>query len=135
VRDRTPRSLILVLDENLSGKIILAGLRTRGLAIRAQTEFMAKGIDDATVLRAMAQHPDCCLLTRDSDFRRHPTTRQVLLECGIGVFVITAQKHRTGDDLVELIARAWPRMQTFLDHHDPPFVATVHADGRVTAGP
>lgn len=131
MRDRTPGSVTLVLDENLSGRRILDGLREREIPVLAQTSLMERGLPDEAVLQALAGHPDCYLLTKDSDFHRHPAVKQALLQHGIGAFVITAHKNRTAPELVDLVARAWPHIQRFADRHARPFVAKILADGRV----
>jgi predicted nuclease of predicted toxin-antitoxin system len=123
--------VILLLDENLSGRRILEGLLAHGIPVQAQTELMPRGIPDDEVLQNLAGHPGCCLLTKDSDFHRHPAVRQALLLHGIGAFVITAHKDKTATELVRLIAKAWPRMQRFTDRHRRPFMAKILADGRV----
>ncbi len=131
MRDRTPGGLTLVLDENLSGRRILDGLRQHGIPVAAQTDLMPRGIPDEQVLQALAGHPDCCLLTKDSDFHRHPAVREALREHGIGAFVITAHKNKTAPELVELVAKAWPHIRRFAELHQCPFVAKILADGRV----
>ena len=109
----------------------LDGLRQPGIPAAAQTDFMERGLPDEAVLQALAGHPDCYLLTKDSDFHRHPAVRQALLQHGVGAFVITAHKNRTAPELVELVAKAWPHIRRFAELHQRPFVAKILADGRV----
>ena len=131
MRNRTPGRVILVLDENLSGRSILDGLRKHGIEVLAQTELMPRGIPDEEVLRILSGRVDCYLLTKDSDFHHHPTVKQALLQHGIGAFVITAHKNKTGPELVEMIAKAWRRIQRFAEQHPRPFAAKILADGHV----
>jgi predicted nuclease of predicted toxin-antitoxin system len=131
VRDRADRRLILLLDENLSGHRIVEGLTALGIPVKPQTDIMARGIPDEEVLKALAQHPDCYLLTKDSDFHKKPMIKHALIEHGVGAFVITAHKNKTAGDLSALIGKAWHRIQRFAEKHDRPFVAKILADGRV----
>ena len=58
--------------------------------------------------------------------------KAALLEHGIRAFVITSHKGKTAAELVELIIKAWGRIQRFARKYDPPFVAKILADGRIT---
>ena len=131
MRDRAASSLILVLDENLSGHRIVAGLIECGIPVKPQTDLMKRGVPDEEVLRVLSQHPECCLLSKDSDFHKKPTVKAALLKHGIGAFIITSHKGKTAAELVELIEKSWNRIQRFAQHHPRPFVAKILADGRV----
>jgi hypothetical protein len=131
LRDRAAGGLTLLLDENLSGRSIIEGLRAVGIPVKAQTDLMDRGIPDEEVLRILAEHPDCFLLTKDSDFHKKPMIKQALVAHGVGAFVITAHKGKTAPELIELIRHAWNRVQKFAEKHKRPFVAKILADGRV----
>jgi Domain of unknown function (DUF5615) len=131
LRDRAARSLILLLDENLSGRRIIEGLIKCNIPVKPQTDLMERGLPDEEVLRILARHPACFLLTKDSDFHKKPAVKTALIDHRIGAFVITSHKGRTAAELVELITRAWGRMQRFAQNHDRPFVVKVLADGRI----
>lgn len=135
MRDRTSGGIILVLDENLSGHRILAGLRERGIPVKGQTELMHRGISDEEVLRNIAGDPACFLLSKDRDFRYKPAAKRALIEHRLGAFIITSQKGKTAADLVDLIANAWPHIQKCVEKHDRPFVAKILADGKVELVP
>ena len=74
---------------------------------------MERGVPDEEVLRVLSQHSDCFLLTKDSDFHKKPMIKEALIQHGVGAFVITAHKGKTAAELVELINRAWGRIQKF----------------------
>jgi len=131
MRDRAARRVTLILDENLSGRRIVDGLRQNGIPVRPQTDFVKRGATDEELLRALARHPDHYLLSKDSDFHRKPAVKTALVRHGIGAFVITAHKNKTAADLVELIAQAWPRIQRCAQNHPRPFVAKILADRHV----
>jgi hypothetical protein len=92
---------------------------------------MERGIPDEEVLAALAQHPDCFLLSKDSDFHKKPAVKEAMIRHGIGVFVITAHEGKTASELVELIHTSWRRIERFAKKHNRPFVAKILADGRV----
>jgi hypothetical protein len=131
LRDRTARSLILLLDENLSGHRIVEGLTKCGIPAKPQTDLMERGLPDEKVLSILAQHPECFLLSKDSDFHKKPVVKAALINHRIGAFIITSHKGRTAEELVELVNKAWRRMQRFAQKHDPPFIVKILADGRI----
>lgn len=92
---------------------------------------MKRGVSDEEVLRVLSRHPDCFLLSKDSDFHKKPMVKAALLKHGIGAFVITSHKGKTAAQLVELIEKSWNRIQRFARKHPRPFVAKILADGRV----
>ena len=132
MRDRSAcGSLTLLLDENLSGRSTIDGLASHGIPVKSQTELMARGVPDEEVLRVLAQYPDCVLLSKDSDFHKKPMVKEALIQHGVGAFIITAHKNKTGPQLVELIHKAWSRIQKFVQKHPRPFVAKILADGHI----
>lgn len=92
---------------------------------------MARGVPDEEVLRIIARHPECYLLTKDSDFHKKPFVRNSLIEHGVGAFVITSHKGKRADELVALIIKSWKRIEKFAGKYDRPFVAKILANGRV----
>jgi hypothetical protein len=100
VRDRAESSLILLLDENLSGRRIIDGLRSLEIPVKAQTDIMDRGVPDEEVLRILSGHPEMYLITKDSDFHKKPIVKKALIEHGIGAFVITSHKGKTAPSLL-----------------------------------
>ena len=131
MRDRAARGIVLVLDENLSGRTILAALRDAEIPVKPQTDFVKRGAEDTEVFAAIAPHRDCFLLTKDTKFHRKPPERAALMHYDIGAFVITSQKNKTGPELVALIRNAWPRIERFARKHRRPFIAKILAEGRI----
>lgn len=131
MRDRAPGGVVLVLDENLSGKSIIQGLRAAGVPVRPQTDLMGRGVSDPEVFEALAPHADCYLLTKDAQFHRRPAEKAALEQHGVGAFVITSHKNKTGPELVALIRDSWPRIERFARAHSRPFIAKILASGRV----
>ena len=131
MRAREKRSVTLILDENLSGKSILAGLRGAHIPVRPQTDFFGRQTLDPEAFAALAAHPDCYLLTKDKAFHRRPAEKATLLQHGIGAFVITVQKNKSGPELVDLVRLAWPRIERFARKNPRPFIARILVDGHV----
>ena len=92
---------------------------------------MNRGVSDEELLRVLARYPDCFLLSKDSDFHKKPMVKEALIEHGVGAFIITAHKGKTAPELVEIINKAWRRIQRFTKKHPRPFVAKILADGRI----
>ena len=123
--------LELVLDENLSGRSIFEGLKNLDIPVKLQTDLMKRGISDQEVLEILAKHPNCCLISKDADFHRKPAVREALKKHGIGAFIITTHKGKTGAQLVTIISSAWTRIQKFLKNNKKPFVAKIIFNGKV----
>ena len=117
--------MILVLDENLSGRSIIEGLRKADIPVKAQTDVMQRGISDEAVLMHIAKHPGHFLLTKDNDFHRHTGIRDTLKYHGVGAFILTGHKNKNGQQLVEQIRDSWSKMQAFADSTPLPFVAKL----------
>jgi len=131
LRARETRSVILVLDENISSKSILEGLLDAHIPVRLQTDFFPRQALDPEAFKILFDHPDCYLLTKDRKFHRKPAEKEALQRYGIGAFVITSQKNKTGPELVELIRVAWPRIERFALSNERPFIAKILVDGRI----
>jgi predicted nuclease of predicted toxin-antitoxin system len=80
LRDRAARSLILLLDENLSGRRIIEGLIKCNIPVKPQTELMERGLPDEKMLQILARHPAYFLLTKDSDFHKKPHDRPFVVK-------------------------------------------------------
>ena len=126
-----PHEIVLVLDENISGLSIVQALAEAGLLVRAFTDVLPRGSSDIKLLRHLSRR-GWFLLTRDRDFRYKPQVRKTLYRGNVGVFVITVRQYMTGIQFTELIAKAWPKIQRFVEKNRVPFVAKITRDGRVT---
>lgn len=131
MREREARSVILVLDENLSGKSILLGLAKAGIPARPMTEFVHRAATDPEVFGALRHLPNHFLITKDKQFHRRPAEKAALMNYKLGAYVITSHKNKTGPELIELIAAAWPEIERFAAAHSRPFIAKILADGHV----
>jgi len=128
---KPPDEIILMLDENLSGKTIVSALKEKGVPVRSQTDYMERGVPDETLLSLLAHERNVYLLTKDRDFRYKPSVKRALLDSKVGAFVITATKNKTGAQLVEMIAVAWPKIKRTIERNKRPFVAKIMGDGSV----
>ena len=115
----------LLLDETLSGRTVLSGLKTHGIPVMGLCEVVDRGSSDTTVLNALAARPDLYLLTRDRDFRYHPRVKERLMAHGIGVFVITSAGNKTAPELVAIVLSAWPAINRFVKRNKRPFAAKI----------
>jgi predicted nuclease of predicted toxin-antitoxin system len=123
---KPPDEIILMLDENLSGKTIVSALKEQGVPVRAQTDYMERGVPDETLLSLLAHERNVYLLTKDRDFRYKPSVKKALLESKVGALVITATKNKTGAQLVEMISAAWPKIQRAIEKHIAPLCCKNH---------
>lgn len=135
-RSASPRSAsqpepVFVLDENLSGKSIVAGLLAKGLKVRPFADVFPRGMDDMALLKAISETRDLFLVTRDRDFRHKPDVSRALRRTSVGVFVLTASGNRTGEQLQAILIESWSRMVRVARKSPRPFIALVRGDGSV----
>lgn len=127
----SPPDLRFVLDETLSGRSILQGLKERGIAVHSFQEFFQRGAKDTEVLQVLARQPGLFLITRDQDFRYKRDVAVEIRRRGAGVFVLSASGNRTGNQLAAILADAWPRIVRTTRRTRRPFVARIRGDGTV----
>jgi hypothetical protein len=128
---RLPEQAVFVLDENLSGRSIVNGLRSRQIPVHPFTDYFDRGTDDHELIAGMHGRPDLYLISRDRDFRYKPDMAAALLRAGVGAFVLTSAGNKTGTQLVEIIVGAWNGIARFAAKTPRPFVAKVRANGTV----
>ena len=126
-----PERFVLLLDENLAGKTILATLSAASIPVKGQQDLMERGISDSELLQQLSKLPHHFLVTRDPDFRYKPDVVATLRHVQAAVFVMTSSGNKTGEQLAEIIIRAWPAMKRFIARHPVPFIAKVMTDGHV----
>ena len=129
--NRPPETFRLVLDETLAGKSILEGLQRQDIPAISLTEFVPRGATDEGVLEALAQKANLFFVTRDRHFRYHSAVKERLLAGGVGAFVVTSAGNKTAAQIVELLSKAWPHIQKFVNKHERPFAAKITASGKV----
>lgn len=127
----SPPSFALLLDENLQGPKIFAPLRAAGLPVERLQDHFKRGIPDEDLLRGLSRHPRWFLVTKDERMRYRPAVVEIMRESGLGIFVLTATKDLTGEQLAAVLAGAWRRLQVYIAETPPPFVAAIGATGSV----
>ncbi len=50
------------------------------IPVKPQTDLMERGLPDEEMLRILARHPACFLLTKDSDFHKKPHDRPFVVK-------------------------------------------------------
>lgn len=129
---RRLENFVIVLDENLSSRRIIAKLLGHELPVHPQTDFVPRGATDPELVKALSGHPNIGLITRDEDFRYKAGTVEVLKTSKVGVFVLTGGGNRRAEEIADIIIRAWSSMCRIRSKNDTPFVARVSPDGTVT---
>ena len=109
------------------GKRLPHALRLLGVDAEAHQDHFAQDAPDEEWLAGVSAH-GWIVLTNDKRIRFNEIERQALLTHRIGCFVFT-RGNRTRWEQVQIIARAWDRMQEVIGTMTRPFVYSVRADG------
>lgn len=102
------------------GKQFPEALRQAGLTVHGAHEHFAHDTPD-TVWIAEVSRRGWIALTRDQRIRYKPNELAAVLDGGLGLIVLVGQA--TSAELAENFIRTRGRIESFVDRHDPPFIA------------
>lgn len=91
-------------------------------------EFFPDGTPDSVWLTRAAQE-GWTVLTRDKKVRTRPSERAIIMDYGIGCFIINANKALTRWEYMKLFAITLERMKAYATTSKPPFIVAVNRDG------
>jgi len=125
-----PDSFIFFTDANLGRRVVPGALRAAGEEVKVYDELFSPGLVDREWLR-IAGEKEWIVLSNDSKIDDHRSQMMELLAAQLRVFVSVSGKSR-GTKLANIFVKALPRMKQLCQKHNRPFVAQVHANGRIT---
>lgn len=121
---------VLFLDECLGSTDVPRVLRAAGAQVELLRERFASGTPDREWLTEVGRQ-GYVVLTKDKHIRRRRAEIAALMAARVAAFVLTSG-NLTGTETAAAFARALPRLRKTLRDLEPPFVAAVDAQGRVT---
>jgi hypothetical protein len=102
------------------GKQFPEALRLAGLIVHAAHEHFAHDTPDTAWIAEVSRR-GWIALTRDQRIRYKPNELAAVLDGGLGLIVLVGQA--TSAELAETFIRTHARIESFIDRHDPPFIA------------
>jgi hypothetical protein len=114
----------LFADRNLGGRIFPAIVRAAGIPLHLHTDHFAPNAPDAAWLPEAARR-GWVIVTADQRIMRVPLERDAVFESGARVLVLIGGSAPVAT-LAQNLVNTYPRIERFLQQHEPPFIARVH---------
>ncbi len=127
--DETEATIVLFLDENLSGKIVSNALSEADIAHETHGAHFKAGALDIEWLPEVGQR-GWIAITKDARIRYNPLEIESLRNAGVGAFVLSSD-NLTAPQIAAALVAAFPKMEEFVLVHSKPFIAKFYRDGRV----
>lgn len=125
----TEYSIVLFLDENLSGKIIPTALSEAGIAHETHTAHFKEGTLDVEWLPEVGRR-GWIAITKDARIRYNPLEIETLRNARVGAFVLSSD-NLTGPEIAAALIAALPAIEAFVLANTKPFIGKFYKDGRV----
>ena len=122
-------SIVLFLDENLSGKIVSGALSEAGIAHETHFAHFKAGTLDIEWLPEVGRR-GWIAITKDARIRYNPLEIEALRNAGVGAFVLSSD-NLTGPEIAEALVKAFPKIEAFVLSNAKPFIAKFYRDGKV----
>lgn len=126
-----PEPLVFFVDRSLGRKIIPDTLRGAGEQIRVHDELFPQDARDEDWLPEVGRR-GWIVLTKDTRIRYRAAEVAALLAARVRAFVLGARGDLQGTEIAAIFVKALPAMKRVLSETDPPFVAHVSRDAKVT---
>jgi hypothetical protein len=115
-------SFVYFTDRDL-GKHFPAILRSDGLTVERHADHFASDTADEVWLAEVGKR-GWIALTHDRRIRYKPNERDAVMRHGVSLLVIVGAAPYS--DLARAFVATLPRIEYFLGHHTPPFIAKVY---------
>lgn len=119
-----------LLDASLGSGKVLRALQAAGADIVLVDDLYDPATPDEEWLTD-AGKKGWVVLSKDKYIRRRLHERQALLDHDVAAFILTSG-NLTGDEMAEIMAKALPKIISFVHKHPRPFIAKVVRSGEVS---
>jgi hypothetical protein len=130
VRRPPDPEVIVFLDENLDGETVAVLLRAGNIPFRRLSEEFDRSTADADWMPKVAAR-GWVIASRDNRIRYRPAELAALRGSGAILVVIRGTALR-GETLGRLLVDSYPALCRLVARYQPPIIAHIHADGRLT---
>ncbi len=125
------KQTIFFIDRCLGKHPILEKLRATGITVLTHDDHFPENTLDADWIPKVAKW-GWVILTKDASIARNPLERQAVARAKIRMFTL-ASAELTGEEIAIAFQKALNPMLKFIKKNDPPFIAKVYRDGKVSA--
>jgi predicted nuclease of predicted toxin-antitoxin system len=124
---------IIYLDENFSHRIAAALNCIEDIEgkieVRSTELVFGKGVKDPNLVPLLTK--DCCLITKDADFKRQQILTTLISRHGIGVFHFKPPNNSNHWDQIKFLIRAYPDLRKIVLKEKPPYLYAIRVNGKI----
>ncbi|MGQ0715046.1 MAG: DUF5615 family PIN-like protein [Gemmatimonadaceae bacterium] len=113
--------MILFFDENIPPKVAAALQALGSCEARHLVDHLPRGTPDETVFQFLAEK-GWFLVTQDYRIKRNPHQRRVLLQAGLGAFILTGRGHRSVEEMMIFVLECLPEIRVYAEETRKPFI-------------
>ena len=126
-----PKQTIFFIDRCLGKHPIVENLRAMGITVEIHDNHFPQNTLDAEWIPKVGEW-GWVILTKDEQIARNTLERQAVTRAKIRMFTLASTK-LTGEEIAIAFQKAIIPMLKFIEKNDPPFIAKVYRDGKVSA--
>jgi len=129
--EKQPEKLTFFLDRALGKRFIVQGLSQHNpeIAVEVLDDHFEPNASDEEWLRFIGQK-GWIAITKDKRIRYRTPALEVIREEKVKLFMYN-KGNLTGQQMVEILVKAIPRIKTFIAKHEPPFIVTMTKSGKL----
>lgn len=124
---------IIYLDENFSHRIAAALNCIEDIEgkieVRSTELDFGKGVRDPDLVPLLTK--DCCLITKDADFKRQKILTTLISQYGIGVFHFKPPNNSNHWDQIKFLIKAYPGIRKIVLKEKPPYLWAIRVSGKL----
>ncbi|MBM4061596.1 MAG: hypothetical protein FJ265_10955 [Planctomycetes bacterium] len=121
---------VLFLDECIGTTDVADAFRSIGVKTECLVDHFPSGTKDEVWLPTVGAN-EWAVLTKDKWIRKRDVERRALEDAKVAAFVLTAG-NLNGSEMAAAFVKAHRRIRKTLRDHEPPFIASVTANGDVS---
>lgn len=116
------------MDRALGEKVFPDALRAHGIHVEKHRDHFSQDEDDEVWIRDVAQR-GWFALSNDKRIHSNPVQRAVVMQAGLGYFILTGANARA-DALAANFVAVYPAVLRFIERTPRPFIASVRRPDR-----
>jgi predicted nuclease of predicted toxin-antitoxin system len=122
---------LFYLDRNFGSKIVPGILRKANILCQVHDDCLAVDAADEEWVR-LCSEKNWIAITKDAQIKYNELIRTSIQKSTVGIFILKA-KNLTGDQIGELIVKAYPTILKYIKKTKRPFVASIHSNGSISS--
>ncbi len=118
------------IDRCLRKRRIIEALATLNIKLEAHDNHFSQATLDIEWIPEIGRR-GWVIFTKDAAIGRNAIERQTVAQANIRMFSLASQ-NLSGSQMAEIFRLAMPKIKTFLEQHQAPFIAKIYRDGKVS---